>query len=557
MLVPLLLVAVILAVYYPALSNGIHPIDDPGIMAAFSASPSLSSILLPGNGYYYRPILELSFYLDNMLWGMEPSTMHLENVLLHCANTLLVYLLARRISRDGSSPLIPTFSALLFALHPANVEAVAWISGRTDPLLALFVLSAFYFWLRWLEKPRWQAMAPAVLMFGAALLTKETALAFGAVSLLLILTWPGAATGRHRVTAVVVLATPCVLLVLTALLFRSGTSALSRFISGTDLQLAKGTLEALVAFGFYARKLIIPFPLNFAITTVHPIYGPVGALLIPFLWLGFRRYRLPGILFISAALLITPAILVAVKQVAWTPFAERYLYLSTAFFALGMVGICEVWQRKHAVMLSSFLVLLLCGSAFGTVQRNLLWKDPLSFFQDAVAKSPEFGSAYYSLGGVLMQNGKIDQAIEAFAAADRLNHRASMRYPIKASIMGTMIAKGKYAEARTFFFQLFKRKQDAPVDLLVLLCNADSIRLDSLDRTEKVSLAHDLLETIGIIYQRQPDPFWLYRSGQISLLIGDDARTADFFRRAYSAAPVDAHYRGAAKMYYQRLERAK
>src|SRR6185369_17412285 len=115
----------------------------------------------------------------------------------------------------------------------------------------------------------------------------------------------------------------------------------------------------------------------------------------------------------------------------------------------------------------------------------------------------------------------------------------------------------KYAEARTFFFQLFKRKQDAPVDLLVLLCNADSIRLDSLDRTEKVSLAHDLLETIGIIYQRQPDPFWLYRSGQISLLIGDDARTADFFRRAYSAAPVDAHYRGAAKMYYQRLERAK
>ena len=84
----------ILAVYYPAMLSGIHTIDDPGIFSLYSTSPSLATILLPGNGYYYRPLIELSFWLDNRLWGMEPVAMHLENILLHCVNSLLVFLLA-------------------------------------------------------------------------------------------------------------------------------------------------------------------------------------------------------------------------------------------------------------------------------------------------------------------------------------------------------------------------------------------------------------------------------------------------------------------------------
>ena len=136
--IPVLLIAVVLAVYYPALHGGIHPVDDSGIFALYSASPPLSTILLPGNGYYYRPIIELSYYLDSLLWGMEPATMHLENILLHCANSLLVFLLARKIlvKQNNETLAIPLLVALLFALHPVNVEAVTWIAGRTDPLLA-------------------------------------------------------------------------------------------------------------------------------------------------------------------------------------------------------------------------------------------------------------------------------------------------------------------------------------------------------------------------------------------------------------------------------------
>ncbi len=557
--VPLLLIAVILAVYYPALLGGIHPVDDPGIVAKYSAPQSFSSLLFPGKGYYYRPIVELSFYLDNLLWGMEPGIMHLENILIHCANSLMVLLLARRyfVRQENKTMEIPLLVALLFALHPLNVEAVAWIAGRTDPLLALFVLSSFFYILRWLDKPCWQDMAAALLMFCAALLTKETALAFGVVVILIVMTCSGSATVRQRLTAAGILVGPALLLVIFALLFRSGASGLNRFLSGTDLQAVHIAWQALIALGFYAKKLIFPFPLNFAINNVHPLNVLFALALFPLLWWAVRRYRRSGVLFIAALLLVMPALLVAVKQVAWTLFAERYMYLPSAFLVLGLVGVCENWQRKYPAIVRSAFVIMLCGSALVGFQRNLLWKDPFSFFEDAVTKSPEFGSVYYSLGGLLIQKGDIGRATEAFAIADRLNKRDSMRYPIKSAVMGTMLAKGNYLEARTYYFQLFNNKKDAPDYFLELLFKADNIRFESLEKDGKILLAQDLLDTLGLLYLKNPDPFWLYRSGQIALAAGDKKAAVASFRNAYTAAPVDSHYKDAAKTYYLRLETEK
>lgn len=537
--------------------SGIHPIDDPGLFTFFSASPSLSTILTPGNGYYYRPLIELTFYLDNRLWGMDPAAMHLENILLHCANSLLVYVLAQKTSCDSENKLVPVIAALIFALHPVNVEAVAWIAGRTDPLLTLFVLSASYYWMSWLEKPKWQKITFAILLSCSALLTKETAFAFSAVVILLVINWPGTATRRQRLRTVIFMCGFCALFVMAALFYRSGTSGLSRFMAGTNLQVAQGISDALIAFGFYAWKLFFPFPLNFAITAVSPLYGLLVIVLLPLLWWLFRRFRPSGVFFISAALLTLPAILVSVNQVAWTPFAERYLYLPSAFFALGLVGVCELWSKRNSIILLACSALLICGFAFGSFQRNLLWKNSLGFFQDAVDKSREFGSVYHCLGTILMRHGEIDRATEAFVAAERLNKRTSMHYPIKSSIMGTKLAKGEYLEVRSYFFQLFKKKQDASVEFLELLYTADGKRLDSLASGGKVPLAIDLLETLDLLNQKKPDPFWFYRSGQVALVAGNRNDAAGFFRRAYVEAAADTHYKAAAKVYYLRLEAGK
>lgn len=554
----LLLVAVVIAVYYPSIRGGIHPYDDPGIVSRYAASLPLAEVLLPGTGYYYRPLIELSFWLDNRLWGMEPATMHLENVLLHAANSLLIFFLARTIIRDDGMPLLPLLAALLFALHPVNVEAVAWIAGRTDPLLSIFVLSSLFFWLRWLVAPRWQDMTAALLLFGAALLAKETAIAFGAVVVLFIFSWPGEATHRQRTQAAAYLTLPVVLLVCGVLFFKNGAnSGLSRFLAGTDLLSGQGLTDGLVALGFYAKKLVIPLPLNFAINQVQQLYLLPGIMLFPFVWWLVRRHRPAGIFFASALLLILPAVLVALNQVAWTLFAERYLYLPSAFCMLGLAaGVSNVSSQHKKVF---FLTALGLSVFFAVmcVQRILLWNDKQAFFEDAVHKSPEFGSVYYTLGGILAQKGEINRASELFLTADRLNQRDSMRYPIKAAIMGSKIINGDLSGARGYFFELFARKEHASAEFLELLFKVDTRRITQLTGTQKTMLATDIQETLELLYKKQPDPFWLYQKGQMALIAGDTSKAAESFRRAYTEAPTDAHYRAAALTYLRRLEQEK
>ena len=553
--VPVLLFAVIMAVYYPAMLSGVHSVDDPGIIALYTSCPPLSYILLPGNGYYYRPVLEFTYWLDNLLWGMEPSVMHLENVLLHCANSLLVFLLARKVNggATGRFPLIPMLAALLFALHPVNVEAVSWLAGRSDPLLALFVLSACLFWLRWLEGPRWQDFAAALVLFCTALLTKETALAAGAVAFVLALVWRGTATVRERTMAIVFLAAPSLLLVIVAVLFRRGTSSLSSFTSATDLKAGQGIWDALTGFGFYARKLVVPAPLNFAITEVHPIYGLLGVALLGSLFWLLLRHRITGALLASAALMALPAVLIAANQIAWTPFAERYLYLPSAFFALGLAASIRSGSNRLRGSVFAGVILVLAGFAGISLQRSMLWHDKLAFMQDAISKSPGFGTLYNELGGILLKDDETERAADAFATAERLNKRASMHLLIKANLMGVEFAKGNYSGVRERFYQTFKEKKEAPADFLQLLQQADGRRMTSLSGQEKILLAKDLLETLDLLNRKRYDPFWLYRSGQLSLSIGDEAKAAEFFSRSLKAAPADAHYRKATEIYLRKL----
>jgi tetratricopeptide (TPR) repeat protein len=250
-------------------------------------------------------------------------------------------------------------------------------------------------------------------------------------------------------------------------------------------------------------------------------------------------------------------LLIALKQVAWTPIAERYLYLPSTFYVVGLsVLIQSSWEKfRRPVILITLFVLAMFACA--SLQRSMLWNDKLAFFEDAVAKSPEFGSVHYSLGGELMGTGDINGAAQAFNAADRLNKRDSMRYPIKASIMGTMIANGFNQEANRLFYQLFKDKKQAPSDFLELLYKADSKRINMLSGNDKSLLAVDLLDTLNLLNHKHNDPFWLYRSGQIALIIGDRVKATDFFSRAYKAAPTDAHYRQAAGIYLRKLGHAQ
>ncbi len=112
----------------------------------------IKDIFMPGSegAAYYRPLITVSYLWDKYVWLLDTRLMHLDNILFHMANSLLVYwltwLLLPMEKRQNS--LVPLSAALLFGLHPITVESVAWISGRTDVMAGTFLLLGAIFFLK-------------------------------------------------------------------------------------------------------------------------------------------------------------------------------------------------------------------------------------------------------------------------------------------------------------------------------------------------------------------------------------------------------------------------
>jgi hypothetical protein len=196
----LLAAAAVWLAFGPTLDGGFF-MDDHYFLKEIHAQGGIARTLedFAGNwlgftGYpYYRPLVTASFALDHAVFGLEPWGYHLTNLLLHLANTLLVFVLVRRIYPPGgrSGALA---AALLFSTHPVHPNAVGWVAARSDLLVALGtlgMLTACH--AAWQGRRRgWPAVAAA--LFAVALLSKES----GVVAVLLALLLPAAVSWRRR-----------------------------------------------------------------------------------------------------------------------------------------------------------------------------------------------------------------------------------------------------------------------------------------------------------------------------------------------------------------------
>ncbi len=134
---------------------------------------------------YFRPLIVLSFAIDQLVYGVHAAGYHLTNLALHATATLVAWAIARRILGAGLGAWV---TAALFAIHPCHVQAVCWISGRTDVLAGLLYMAAFLLYLE--SRERQQAAAPwrvwaglSLTVFLLALLAKEMAITFPVVLL--------------------------------------------------------------------------------------------------------------------------------------------------------------------------------------------------------------------------------------------------------------------------------------------------------------------------------------------------------------------------------------
>ncbi|PLX83447.1 MAG: hypothetical protein C0616_00265 [Desulfuromonas sp.] len=561
----LLLILVTLGIYYPTLFAPFNSLDDQLLVNTLLNQQgfSWSRHFSPGGLYdYYRPLVTLSFEIDHHIGGLQEPFMHLFNVLVHAVNVLLVWLFARRFGRfiRNSSDLIPLLAALLFAVHPIHTETVNWIMGRTDLLAGTFCFAALWSLVIFLERRQmgWGILSGVTLLGGA--LCKETALFLvpGACFLLVCRAVGGGRQWRGRW-----LLLPFYSIAIGAYFFlRWGAFQTDRGLSHTTKLVASavgvasspGVSEAtathfpwldavrvaLKASGFYAVKLFQPLPLNFGINHVDPVFLVPGLCLVVLLTVSAWRRQPIGWLFLVAASIAVSALAVLYTQLAWTPVAERYMYIPCGPFLVGLVYLVgsKVTLPVGRAVAAMLVPAVIGGAVWATATRNIVWQDNLTLYQDTVRKSPDFARAKTQLAMALRERGRKEEALALLGENSSASGGEAMMNRAAA-----LWEEGDYEAARAELLELLENPRGIEIKILN---NLVAITMEQANKTEDEDLKRlyyeDILGWLKRIYSLWPNGFVSYRIGRVHLILNNRSAAQRAFAKAAETLPPDSLY---------------
>jgi len=555
----LLLVFIVLGVYYPAIFAPMNSVDDPGMYAYLLNMDSFNfrEIFVPGgSGSYYRPLLIVSYLIDKYVWGLEISFMHLENILFHLFNTLLVFAIARKVivMQSSESGMVPFTSALLFAVHPINTEAVDWIAGRTDLLAAFFLFLSVLFLLH-RERSISSPLLAAFCMF-VACLAKETAIFFLPAALLFPffvrqhcandLTYKEIFLNNWQ--HFLYFQISCVgYFILRSQAFSRGDNGIRQVYAHVAGEKSAETIHQLNSVfksaGFYLKKLFVPFPLNFGIIHVSDLYIILGILLVIVSFWLFTRRTLPAFIFLCAASIGSSALIIPLIHQTWTPLAERYMYIPSAFFIIGCIQIIPKRRNDpyyHKVVITAGCIVIIIA-IYGTVSRTLIWQDNLTLYQDTLNKSPGFEPAQNEIANELFARGRIDEASEIIFSLKLPANLNNRQYGLVSKAVAS-VNRGDFVGARNYLDEALKDPGKHEVEIIKRLLKLYDLELLTKN-SEREKMYPEMLRLLSRLYSITSDSFYQYRLGQIYMQIKDIKRAQEAFSIAAIKAPENAYYR--------------
>lgn len=385
----------------------------------------------------YFPLTYLSLAFDWHLFRLGPFGYHLHNLLLHCANTLLVLALVRRL---GGDLLAAAVTALLFSIHPLQVESVAWIISRKNVLFLFYFLLAIHAYLSYLDergRRRWIALAGASLLYLLACLAKTTAITLPAV--LLLIDWyrdpvPPArlfAFLRRTLPSKLAFAPPLVVLALAS------QAAARRNPFTTNYAFAPTEWIAIAGhnFFFYVAKALAPLHLGVfyplpaagAVPAYFAAYGVATALLLAITVWAFARGRRAlafglGWYFVTIA---PQALQVALVSDLPLLAADRYFYQSAIglFFVAG-AGASALWQRRVALRPVLIIASVVVGIVLCTLAswQRATFRNTTALYEQLLAHHPS-DEFYYRLALEYAAAGRRADAFRALEGAEQAPNR--------------------------------------------------------------------------------------------------------------------------------------
>lgn len=436
---------------------------------------SLSWIFQPGYASNWHPLTWLSHMLDCQIFGVSAGPHHLVNVAFHAANSVLLFVIFKKMTRL----VVPSaVVALLFAIHPLHMQSVAWISERKDVLSAFFGLLTIGSYLTYTrakaEGDRGRAIRQyglTVLLFALGLMSKPMLVTWPFV-LLLLDYWPLERFRSQRFLSLVLEKVP--LFVLCAFTSYMTTLAQKNAIV-TFVPLTQRLSNALWSYLIYLKKTLWPTDLSayypyptgwlwWEIPLAVAILAAISAAAI--VWRRSHPYFLCGWLWFLGTLV--PAI--GIVQVGAAGMADRYTYLPLigVFFAVvwGVRDLLQHLGQTSATQARSAPVVALLGSAavaiasFIPCDRNEVyhWHDSIRLFERALLVTDTNFFAISAVGDAYSEAHYFDLATRSFKKAINLVPNDSSTLNSYAKCLA---AQKKYQEALSYLQQSIIQKPEA------------------------------------------------------------------------------------------------
>ena len=484
----------------------------------------------------YFPFTYSTFRIEHALWGLDTTGYHWVNLLLHVGNALLVWAVLARLKVPGS-----WLAAAIFALHPVQVESVAWITERKNVLMGFFFLLTLLAWIAFVDKRSrrpWMFYCLALISYALALSAKATACTLPAALFLILWLQKKPITMRRFIQIVpfVVLGIGMGLLAVWWERYHQGTNrGVFTFLSPMER-----ILVASRAVWFYLSKIFWPSNLTF----IYPRWNISPADLIDYIWLlagiaacaaiyFIRRYfgrsvEVAAAFFVAT---LTPVLgFIMLFTFRYTFVADHYQYLACigpiALASAGIVTLSDRFTHYRAVIVSAALLVV---ASFGTLtwRQAATYSDIETLWRTTLARNPECWMAHTNIGIVFLQQGKIDDAIAHYRLALQMQADS---WDAEYNLGTALVAKGQVDEAILHCERAVGMRPTDP-DAQVSLGNA----LFAKGRIDE-AIAH---------YQKaitaQPDHFLArYSLGHALLEKGELEGAIQFCRSALLLRPSDA-----------------
>lgn len=407
----------------------------------------------------YYPVTFTSLWIDYQLWGLNPLGYHVENVLLHVLNAILLWRILLFLGIPAA-----WWAAAVFALHPVHVESVEWITERKNTLSGAFYLAALLVYLRFLFVPAgslkrsaWYALA--LVLFVCALFSKTVAATLPAV-FLLVAWWRKERVGWRDIAAVVpFFVLGAVLAWVTTLMETFHVGAM-----GPDFQ--QSLLERCLVAGrvvcFYLGKLAWPHPLIFSYPRWRIDAGVWWQYLFPCaavalaaaLWLGrFRLGKGPLVALLFFVVSLVPVLgFLNVYPMRFSYVADHFQYLASigpivlATTTAAIVGRQRGSAAARWLRTAGAFYLAVLGAL--TWRQTLIYRDAKTVWHDTLARNPASWLAHNNLGVIAEREGKFDEAKAHFAATVAAFPGDAMTYYGTGNVLA---GQGSHLQAVVYF----------------------------------------------------------------------------------------------------------